>query len=61
MNGAQLTPGDSVGLDRRAVGCFRYVVRVTGRNFSEISQDLRIKPEVIVALSISARSTINYH
>ena len=55
------SPGDSVGLDRRAAGCFRYVVRRTGRNFTEISQDLRIEPEVIVALSISARSTINYH
>jgi hypothetical protein len=29
--------------------------------FHRDSQDLRIEPEVIVALSISARSTINYH
>lgn len=31
--------GDSVGLHRRAAGCFRYVVRITGRNFTEIPKD----------------------
>ena len=33
------SPGDSVGLDRCAAGCFRYVVRITGRNFTKIPKD----------------------
>jgi|KBSMisStandDraft_5_1062788.scaffolds.fasta_scaffold34599_3 hypothetical protein len=52
------SPGDSVGLDRRAAGCFRYVVRLPDAISPRFP---RIEPEVIVALSISARSTINYH